>query len=309
MTARTGLPGPALRAPGRAARPRPAGKGAGRRCPADPARAPFDRQDGPRTRTSPRGTARLRPLCAAALALALLPAPAATAAAGAGAEPAALCEAAALAAARATGVPPEVLLALALTESGRTEAGRLRPWPWTVNADGEGRWFATREAALAFAEARRAEGARALDIGCFQINHRWHGEAFASLEAMFDPAANALHAARYLARQHAGTASWEEAAAAYHSRTPALAERYRRRFAANLAALGIAPAAPPAAPPPAAGAPPPPRRARPPAGPAPLIAAGPPASAGTLFGAAPPGAGPRPLLAPAPRRPLLPLGS
>lgn len=231
------------------------------------------------------------------------PAPAAPA--DAAADPAALCEAAARNAARLTGVPPEVLMALALTESGRHRGGRMRPWPWTVNVEGEGRWFDSRAAAVAHVEARRAAGARSFDIGCFQINHRWHGQAFASPDAMFDPEANALYAARFLAQLAAQSGGWAAAAGAYHSRTPALADRYRRRFETLLAGLP----APEAAAPAPRAAPPPARR--PGSGQAgPLIAAGPPASAGSLFarpaarggGAA---AAPRPLLAPGPGRSLL----
>lgn len=253
----------------------------------------------------------------ATLALALLAAPVT---AGAAPDPAALCEGAAATAARVAGVPADVLLALALTESGRRVGDRLRPWPWTVNVEGEGRWFATADAALRFVEARRDAGARSFDVGCFQINHRWHGPAFASLEAMLDPDANALYAARFLARMQALTGSWEEAAGAYHSRTPALAERYRARFAAIRAGLAspraaarpAAPAAPtpPSAAQPATAAAPvaPQARRRATAGPArALIAAGEPASAGTLF-AAPAARAPLPQR-PAGAGPLLPAGA
>ncbi|WP_125459007.1 lytic transglycosylase domain-containing protein [Oceanicella actignis] len=154
------------------------------------------------------------------------------------ADPAALCESAAAQAAREFGVPLRVMRALTLIETGRTLNGRRRPWPWTVNMEGEGRWFPDREAALAYVRARHAEGARSYDVGCFQINRRWHGEAFESLEAMFDPTANARYAAQFIRTLHDESGSWETAAGWYHSRTPKHAERYRRAFNAALAALG-----------------------------------------------------------------------
>ncbi|MBK5928555.1 hypothetical protein CCR87_14650 [Rhodobaculum claviforme] len=152
----------------------------------------------------------------------------------AAAVPASLCERAAQDAATATGVPLAVLRAIALTETGRTVSGVAAPWPWTTHAAGEGRWFDTRAAAEAHVRSLRAAGLESIDIGCFQINLRWHGDAFASPEAMFDPGRNALYAARFLSELHAEFGSWTAAAGAYHSRTPELAERYTRRFLAHL---------------------------------------------------------------------------
>lgn len=172
---------------------------------------------------------------AAMVAFATIPGP------PAGADPAGLCDAAALRASEATGVPLQVLQAIALTESGRSRGGRMRPWPWTINIAGEGRWFDSRAEAESHVRAQHEAGRRVIDIGCFQVNYRWHGAAFASAEAMFDPAENALYAARFLAGLEAELGSWEAAAGAYHSRTPALAERYRARFRTHLAALDDAP--------------------------------------------------------------------
>lgn len=159
------------------------------------------------------------------------------------ADPGDLCDAAAARAAEATGVPLAVLRAITRAETGRGRDGRLQPWPWTVNMEGAGRWFDSLGAALAHVQAHLDAGARSFDLGCFQINHRWHGEAFASLDEMFDPNANALHAARFLARLHDETGDWTRAAGAYHSRTSELADRYVARFEHILAGLQEAPAA------------------------------------------------------------------
>lgn len=142
-----------------------------------------------------------------------------------------VCDQAATLAAARTGVPISVMKAITLTETGRTRDGRARPWPWTVNMEGKGVWFDDRTAALAYATAHHDLGARSFDIGCFQINYKWHHEAFASIDEMFDPAENALYAAGFLQQLYAETGDWELAAGAYHSRTPEHAERYRARFA------------------------------------------------------------------------------
>ena len=164
--------------------------------------------------------------------------------AGAGADPSAICDRAAERASAATGVPLPVLQAIALTETGRRHAGAFRPWPWTTHAAGEGRWFDSRAAAEAHVRSLLAQGRRSIDIGCFQVNFRWHGTAFASAEAMFDPEANALYAARFLAGLQEELGSWEAAAGAYHSRTPALAARYTERFRQHLSVTRAAHPAP-----------------------------------------------------------------
>jgi len=141
-----------------------------------------------------------------------------------------LCENAARRAASERGVPVDVLLAIALTETGRMRDGVMRPWPWAANLDGQGHWFDTPAHALAFAESALAVGRTGFDLGCFQINWHWHGDHFASPRAMLDPLEGARYAAGFLADLAAELGSWERAAGAYHSRTPHLAARYRSRF-------------------------------------------------------------------------------
>lgn len=160
-----------------------------------------------------------------------------------------LCDAAAARAARETGVPVAVLLALTRTETGRGRGDRLAPWPWTVNVRGAGHWFDTREGARGFADQNLGRGTRSFDVGCFQINYKWHGAAFTSVDQMFEPLANARYAAAFLARLHAELGDWSLAAGAYHSRTETLARRYRARFGRIVARLAGDPPVPqPAAP-------------------------------------------------------------
>ena len=145
-------------------------------------------------------------------------------------DPAATCEQVASQAARSEGVPLSVMMAIALNETGRKSDGKFRAWPWTVNMEGAGHWFDTREEALAYAAAEFDRGARSFDVGCFQINYKWHGQHFSSIEEMFDPERNALYAARFLRSLYFEQGSWEAAAGAYHSRTPDKAEKYAARF-------------------------------------------------------------------------------
>jgi hypothetical protein len=114
-----------------------------------------------------------------------------------------------------------------------------------VNLGGEGHWLDTAEDAEALVHKALAQGRTNIDIGCFQLNHRWHGDAFASVADMLDPLANALYAAEYLSQHYGQTGDWAAAAAAYHSSTPEHAERYQVRFEsvwAKVAGHGLEPA-------------------------------------------------------------------
>lgn len=96
--------------------------------------------------------------------------------------------------------------------------------------EGKGRWFATEDEARTYVFQHFKRGARSFDVGCFQINYRWHGQAFRSIDQMFDPLVNARYAAQFLKSLYAETGNWSMAAGRYHSRTPRYSERYRARF-------------------------------------------------------------------------------
>ena len=151
-----------------------------------------------------------------------------------------LCAAAGQAAARAAGLPENMLLAIGVVESGRADPaiGRAMPWPWTVNVDGAGAFFDTEAEAAAFARLAQSSGAVDVDVGCFQVSLRYHPGAFASLDQALDPAANAAFAAGFLNSLKQQTGSWGAAIAAYHSAAPELGLPYRRLVLAAWRELG-----------------------------------------------------------------------
>jgi hypothetical protein len=134
-------------------------------------------------------------------------------------------------------VPDAFLDAIARVESGRPDAatGALVPWPWTVNAEGQGSFHATKAQAIDAVRALQARGVRSIDVGCLQVNLQQHPNAFASLEEAFDPDANAGYAAGFLVQLFAQMGSWPLAAAAYHSQTPTLGAPYQKRVMAEWA--------------------------------------------------------------------------
>ncbi|MCR0980515.1 lytic transglycosylase domain-containing protein [Roseomonas populi] len=147
--------------------------------------------------------------------------------------PTALCRAAIAAAEREYGLPAGLLAAIGRVESGRRDpaTGESGPWPWTMNAEGTGKFFSSKAEAVAEVRQLRAGGMRLIDIGCMQINLHHHLDAFASIEDGFDPLTNARYAARFLQRLQAASGDWMVAAGHYHSQTPGRAEAYRAQVA------------------------------------------------------------------------------
>lgn len=153
-----------------------------------------------------------------------------------------LCDRAAFAASQSKGVPLDVLLAISRTETGRRKNSDMQPWPWAVNMEGKGRWFSNIDEARSYVFTHFKNGARSFDVGCFQINYKWHGEGFRSIDDMFDPVLNAEYAAGFLTGLYQEFGNWSDAAGAYHSRNIELAREYTVKFdliRAALAANGV----------------------------------------------------------------------
>jgi hypothetical protein len=125
-------------------------------------------------------------------------------------------------------------MTIARAESGRpiTSLADIRPWPWTIDADGTGLFLDSKPAAIAWMR-EQAPRHSFVDVGCMQVDLHYHPGAFTSIDDAFDPAANADYAARLLANLYHGEAggSWDIAVGLYHSHTSLLAAEYRDRVA------------------------------------------------------------------------------
>lgn len=128
-------------------------------------------------------------------------------------------------------LPKLLMSAISLAESGRWNEQHKATiaWPWTVYAEGRGRYLPSKAAALEEVRELRRKGVRNIDVGCTQVNLHFHGKAFATLEEALDPARNIDFAARLLRKLHRETRSWSMAAGYYHSRTAKLNRPYRGR--------------------------------------------------------------------------------
>lgn len=148
--------------------------------------------------------------------------------------PGLLCQQAIDTATRAHAIPPGLLAAIGRVESGRHDpvSGALHPWPWTVDAEGQGAFYESKAQAIAAVRALQARGVSSIDVGCMQVNLLQHPGAFDGLEQAFDPNANADYAARFLLELHGQTGAWPRAAALYHSATPELGAAYQQKVMA-----------------------------------------------------------------------------
>lgn len=145
------------------------------------------------------------------------------------------CETLAAQIGRAAGLPNGLLPAIARIESGRHMDGKTRAWPWTMNHAGKGLYFETRAKALAYLQKATVKGKTNIDVGCMQINHRWHGHEFTTLSQMLDPVQNIRYAVRFLKTLHARSGSWETAVRHYHSPKAKHNNRYIRAYRAAMA--------------------------------------------------------------------------
>lgn len=128
-------------------------------------------------------------------------------------------------------IPNKLLQAISMVESGRwdPQTRRKTAWPWTVTANGKGRFFPTKQAAIAHVMKLKGQGIRVIDVGCMQVNLHYHPDAFNSLSAAFDPKRNADYAAKFLTKLKREHRSWRKAVQHYHSATPAKRVPYQNK--------------------------------------------------------------------------------
>jgi Transglycosylase SLT domain len=132
-----------------------------------------------------------------------------------------------------SGVPIDILSAVALTETGMHKSGHFFPYPWSANVEGKGFRFQNKADAVLSAQSWLKQGITSFDTGCMQLNWRWHGKSFRDVNHIFEPYANVRYAANYLKSHYVALGSWAAAVGRYHSGTEQYASVYRRKVAAN----------------------------------------------------------------------------
>lgn len=139
------------------------------------------------------------------------------------------CEALAERIANETGIPAGVMASIARVEAGYNwPSGEVKAWPWTVNRSGKSDYFQSKVEMTEVVEAAILSGEDNIDLGCMQINLRWHGDHFSTLDDMIDPERNIQYAAGFLLELRDTHGSWQKAISHYHSADP---DRGRAYFA------------------------------------------------------------------------------
>jgi hypothetical protein len=129
-------------------------------------------------------------------------------------------------------VPAEVLYAVALTESGQSalSGGHWRPWPWTLNVNGRGQYFASRYLAWQTLQHSLRQGTTSVDIGLMQVSWRYHRAALVSSWHALDPHHNLRVAAAILQSCYDKHRDWWASAGCYHApNNSARAQAYTQR--------------------------------------------------------------------------------
>ena len=133
------------------------------------------------------------------------------------------------------GIPEGLMQSITRVEAGRkTVTGEYMPWTWTLNDTGEGLFFDTRQAALDYLQVAVNAGDHSVDVGCMQVNTKWHMDGFFNLADMLDPVQNADYAASFLLDLFAAHQSWDGAVKHYHSSDPAKNVQYHSRVLGEL---------------------------------------------------------------------------
>ena len=158
-------------------------------------------------------------------------------------EDSAICAEAAQNAGIEFGVSYDLLHTISVVESGRWDDLRNNfvAWPWTVNANGKGYYYETREQAIAAIKNFQSQGITSIDVGCMQINMKYHGSEFSSVEEALDPHKNLQYGAKFLRSLYSQNGnSWEKAAKKYHSGNPQEGAVYSKRLEKRFEAYKVA---------------------------------------------------------------------
>ncbi len=127
-------------------------------------------------------------------------------------------------------IPKDTLHSISLRETQKAHSkhriGLIWPWTVTVNPSGKGYHFKNKNEAIKFAKAQLATGKGSIDVGCMQINLKYHPDAFSSIEQALSPRRNIAYGAIFLKEKYEQHRNWQKAIGSYHSSTPDKALSY-----------------------------------------------------------------------------------
>jgi hypothetical protein len=138
-------------------------------------------------------------------------------------------------------IPKDTLHSISLRETQKAHSkhriGIVWPWTITVNPTGKGYYFKSKSEAIKFAKAQLAKGKGSIDVGCMQINLKYHPDAFSSIEQAFSPRSNVAYGAKFLKEKYAQHGKWKSAIGSYHSSSPDKASAYHAMVSKTSSAM------------------------------------------------------------------------
>ena len=134
-------------------------------------------------------------------------------------------------------IKENLLTTIASVESGRyiSKIGKRQPWPWTIHAEGKGYYYQTKQEAITKVKQLQTEGITNIDVGCMQINLKYHGKAFKNLDEAFDPKKNVSYSASFLQKLNKKNKNWQKTAMQYHSKNITRGLNYKNRLETHYA--------------------------------------------------------------------------
>ena len=119
-----------------------------------------------------------------------------------------------------TDIPKGLLLAMGKAEAIRKINNKSIIWPWTVNHAGKSMFFDTKKQMRNYVFKNLKRNDFNIDVGCMQINIKWHKNNFKKIADMFEVSPNISYAASFLLQLKNKHGSWDKAIKHYHSSDP-----------------------------------------------------------------------------------------
>ena len=111
-------------------------------------------------------------------------------------------------------IPRGLLMAIALTESGTGGT----PSPYAMNIAGRSHFARSGQEMANIISANWSRGVRSIDVGCMQVNLKYHGGNFARLTDLLNSVTNVEYGASYLIKLATESGSWKNAVMSYHNK-------------------------------------------------------------------------------------------
>ena len=119
-----------------------------------------------------------------------------------------------------TDIPKGLLLGIGKAEAIRKLNNKYIIWPWTINHAGKSLFFDTKKQMTNYVFKNLQKNDLNIDVGCMQINIKWHKNNFKKISDMFEINPNISYAASFIKQLKNRHGSWDEAIKHYHSSDP-----------------------------------------------------------------------------------------